>query len=150
MRFLLIICLFVLVGHRVESAPNNSETPGKKCEPGTSWQEDCNFCFCLDAGVGACTRKLCNGVGYELFSTAEKPKVPSGNQCLPGSTWKSQCNSCICSDNGLPACTTALCPGYESEPEKICAPNTTWKNDCNSCTCSDNGQNAACTLRGCL
>ena len=147
MRCLLIISLFVLAGHRVESSepdPLSGIPTVEKCEPGTHWKNDCNFCYCVDSDVSLCTLMLCNGDKEDR----KKSILPSDKYCLPGSSWKSQCNYCTCTDNGMAMCTLKACDIKKYGPPKFCAPNTTWKSDCNTCWCTNIGL-PACTLMAC-
>ena len=147
MRCLFIIGVFVLAGHGVESSLDKSLLPSiTRCEPGTHWKDDCNFCFCVDSGIGACTRLLCKGI--EKIRNTPELQLPSGVDCLPGTTWKSQCNHCLCLGDGYPACTRRECPWNSHEPESTCAPHTIWRDECIICRCTSYGE-SSCTMLAC-
>lgn len=122
----------------------------KQCEPGTTFNIDCNSCHCTETGIPACTRKNCveslrpteGEHAVEKRSTGEK-------ECEPGTTFKRDCNTCQCTPTGLAVCTKMRCitlplpstteTGHvkkrsvdETQAEKECEPGTKWKDDCNS------------------
>ncbi|XP_035894272.1 pacifastin-like protease inhibitor cvp4 [Anopheles stephensi] len=145
----------------------------EKCEPGTTFMEDCNRCRCGPEGQKSCTRKMCppNELsddsqvrtdvqnGESLSSTDEKDllHVPTNGQvCSPNEIKMKDCNRCRCANNGIGwFCTRRACPAREkrSSPntEEKCTPGTTFRSSdgCNTCFCTDTGI-AACTLKACF
>lgn len=145
----------------------------EKCEPGTTFMEDCNKCRCGPDGQKACTRKMCppNELsddsqvrtdvqnGDSLSSADEKDEVhlqTNGQVCSPNEIKMKECNRCRCANNGIGwFCTRRACPPREKrsaqKPEPECTPGTTFRSDdgCNTCFCTDTGI-AACTLKACF
>ncbi|CAH1388970.1 unnamed protein product [Nezara viridula] len=48
-----------LLNHPNLLVSNLASSSIPECEPGTSWKEDCNTCYCTPNGVAACTRRMC-------------------------------------------------------------------------------------------
>ncbi|KAG8227827.1 hypothetical protein J437_LFUL008471 [Ladona fulva] len=36
-----------------------SAVAARTCQPGETWQEDCNSCHCTSTGLSVCTRRAC-------------------------------------------------------------------------------------------
>uniref|UniRef100_A0A182M7D2 Pacifastin domain-containing protein n=1 Tax=Anopheles culicifacies TaxID=139723 RepID=A0A182M7D2_9DIPT len=145
----------------------------KKCEPGTSFMEDCNTCRCGLDGQKACSRKMCppNELsedsqvradvqnGDSLSSTDEKDEmhVPTiGQVCTPNEIKMQECNRCRCANNGIGwFCTRRACPPREKRsapaPTEKCTPGETFRSadNCNTCFCTDTGI-VACTRKACF
>lgn len=163
MKILMLIVATCVVGALCE----------EKCEPGTTFMEDCNKCRCGPDGQKACTRKMCppNELsddsqvrldvqnGESLSSADEKDEIhvqTNGQVCSPNEIKMKDCNRCRCANNGIGwFCTRRACPQRakrsEPAPEKKCTPGTTFRSDdgCNTCFCTETGH-AACTLKACL
>eukprot|EP00090_Calanus_glacialis_P041245 TRINITY_DN7257_c0_g1_i1.p1 TRINITY_DN7257_c0_g1~~TRINITY_DN7257_c0_g1_i1.p1 ORF type:complete len:285 (-),score=91.12 TRINITY_DN7257_c0_g1_i1:50-904(-) len=73
-------------------------------QPGDSWQEDCNRCRCLAAGVPGCTKKFCGGFP-SLFEPESKACLDSlGNSRQEGEKWEKSADICSCGQ-GVVVCT---------------------------------------------
>ncbi|XP_042235032.1 von Willebrand factor-like [Homarus americanus] len=81
--------------------PNASPVPAVgMCVPGSRWMNECNWCFCNDKGVGACTEKGC----FPEYEHELGEKF-----CENGSIWRrDSCNWCECVGDGA-ICTHHNC-----------------------------------------
>lgn len=79
---------------KVESAPKKSVE--EQCEPGSTWEKDCNTCIC-----GPNFEVICTGLECDQKMVEE--------QCVPGSTWKEDCNTCFCGPDFEVICTLIPC-----------------------------------------
>lgn len=118
MKILMLIVATCVVGALCE----------EKCEPGTTFMEDCNKCRCGPDGQKACTRKMCppNELsddsqvrldvqnGESLSSADEKDEIhvqTNGQVCSPNEIKMKDCNRCRCANNGIGwFCTRRACP----------------------------------------
>lgn len=91
----------------------------EKCEPGTTWKDDCNSCFCTENGVAGCTLKRCPPpsttsnpvVKYKSYYT-ENEVNDVNFRCQPGKSFTVECNTCGCDEHGKVSwCTLAGCIG---------------------------------------
>ncbi|XP_049299408.1 pacifastin-like protease inhibitor cvp4 [Anopheles funestus] len=163
MKLLILIVATCVVGALCE----------EKCEPGTTFMEDCNRCRCGLDGQKSCTRKACppNELsddsqvradvqnGDSLSSADEKEEVHdknNGQVCTPNEIKMKDCNRCRCANNGIGwFCTRRACPPREKRsapsPDEKCVPGTVFRSedDCNTCFCSDIGT-VACTRKACV
>jgi hypothetical protein len=73
-----------------------------KCTPGTTFNIDCNTCFCGETGLAACTLMECE-------TPIQIKPASSDSECTPGTTFNIDCNSCFCTDSGIALCTRMLC-----------------------------------------
>jgi hypothetical protein len=73
--------------------------PPGMCQPGDTWEDDCNTCSCENDGqTWSCTALDCGSTG--------------GGACVPGEEMPAEdgCNTCTCTDDGGWACTDMACP----------------------------------------
>jgi len=138
-------------------------------QPGDSWQDDCNRCRCLTAGIPGCTKKLC-GVFPSLSEPESKACQDSlGNRRQEGETWEDKADICSCG-KGVVVCT-ALITITDVKEDKPTSKNTgevrgaadgcgvnergilrqpgdSWRDDCNRCRCLPAGI-PGCTKKLC-
>lgn len=107
-----------------------SENTSEKCIPGTRWKQDCNSCWCTEAGFGACTLMGCLHFDISNQQTLRKKRSSSDTASTTMSPTRQRKTS-------------------SSANEKKCEQGTTWMNDCNRCRCTRGGH-AACTRMMCI
>lgn len=163
MKLLLLIAATCVVGALCE----------EKCEPGTTFMEDCNRCRCGLDGQKSCTRKMCppnelsddsqvrtdvqNGDTLSSADEKDEMHVPTiGQVCNPNEIKMEECNRCRCANNGIGwFCTRRACPPREKRsapaPNEKCTPGEVFRSadDCNTCFCTDSGI-VACTRKACF
>ena len=63
MKSLFFFCVVIIGASAFPQAENGCgvNERGVLRQPGDNWQEDCNRCRCLAAGVPGCTKKFCGG-----------------------------------------------------------------------------------------
>ncbi|XP_049839474.1 protease inhibitors-like [Schistocerca gregaria] len=145
MRFIVVVFALVLLA--VGTTAQNE----KECTPGETKKEDCNSCFCSDAGIWGCTRMAC--LSWQTASTPSDTATRvrrSERQCTPNTTFKKDCNTCYCNSDGTAALCTAKGCLSRSTREVSCTPGTTYKEGCNTCRCLADGKSGVCTRRACL
>lgn len=83
----------------------------QKCEPGSTFMQDCNHCTCTDDGTAAyCTEKACLKPLVSVESGRRK-RASAGDPCEPGTKFMADdgCNFCSCTSDGKAACTRLPC-----------------------------------------
>eukprot|EP00092_Neocalanus_flemingeri_P064838 GFUD01078744.1.p1 GENE.GFUD01078744.1~~GFUD01078744.1.p1 ORF type:complete len:326 (-),score=81.75 GFUD01078744.1:41-1018(-) len=150
---------------------------GVSRKPGDRWQEDCNRCRCLTAGIPGCTKKFC-GDFPSLFAPQEKECRDSlGNTREEGGQWEDGPEICSCG-GGVVVCTTLIAitdvkrdkpsssstgginfPGSKQQTKEDSSTCTdaagkkrlegeSWKEECNRCGCFSGV--SACTEVFCI
>jgi len=107
--------------HRKRSLPIEPN-----CTPGTTWEQECNTCFCGDTGFAACTLKGClkkdnihnirvHNASAALRNVSLAEYTAPDFSCEPSESFKLECNTCKCSADGKGAtwCTKKRCVPYE-------------------------------------
>ncbi|XP_045505563.1 uncharacterized protein LOC123701972 [Colias croceus] len=146
-----------------------------RCEPNTTFEEDCNTCICSADGENfACTLKLCHKP-KEANATDEKSltdqnvtshKIKKRAVCKPNAKFRIDCNDCACAIDGQSySCTAEDCdkrvinddvevfkaeggPDH-IERQTVCKPRGIFYMGCNTCRCNVDGSNYACTNKPC-
>ncbi|KAG8301368.1 hypothetical protein J6590_055136 [Homalodisca vitripennis] len=62
----------VVLVYDVTSESPESDKSGLSCVPGTSFKQECNWCYCLANGLPVCTRMGCpppRHPGHNIFGT---------------------------------------------------------------------------------
>lgn len=118
-----------------------SDSEPEKCDPGTSWKDDCNTCTCSVRGdFAACTLKACIPAGQIIFDSANT-RIPTddGVELEFGDI----------TVNFYVPCPNGLVEGPLRGQNKIChakgcSAGAKWTLDdgCTKCTCLKNGEPA--------
>ncbi|XP_069685537.1 protein psiP-like isoform X2 [Periplaneta americana] len=144
----------------------------KVCEPGSTFNIDCNRCRCADDGSDyICTLKAC--VPKEVIEGKRKKREAGTEEdlkvCEPGSIFNIECNRCRCANDGSGyACTRKACRPtprevteekrekrkggfgtHEVKPVQVCEPGRAFMRDCNICYCNAVGVVSYCTQNAC-
>uniref|UniRef100_A0A336LLH6 CSON010971 protein n=1 Tax=Culicoides sonorensis TaxID=179676 RepID=A0A336LLH6_CULSO len=156
MKFIIILLMCGLVIDIQGLIITKRSVTEEGCEPGTTFNIDCNTCKCSDERVAACTRKACPPQLSDNKLNNKRSIDENKDKCEPGTTWQDECNTCFCSADGEPVCTLALClkrddknTAKRSTDDHKCAPGETWAKDCYTCICTDNGE-PFCTAAPCI
>ncbi|CRK97515.1 CLUMA_CG010904, isoform A [Clunio marinus] len=102
-----------------EASEKALNTNKNRCEPKTSWNDDCNHCFCSDNGIAICTLMVCINTDT-TFHEAKDVRIDEQEvrKCEPGKIWKEDCNKCLCSLKGKVQCTTRNCEGERNNKKQ--------------------------------
>jgi len=172
----MFLCLVVLGVGAFPQAENGCgvDERGVLRQPGDNWQEDCNRCRCLTAGIPGCTKKFCGS-----FPTIPEPESKGcldslGKTRQEGEKWEDKADICACGQ-GVVVCTELLAvtdtkkddsssaavgvnfPGVAQVADAATCTDQagekrgegeTWKEDCNTCGCYSGV--AACTEVFCV
>ena len=86
-----------------------TNSPGYKCNPNSTFKDDCNTCICDGSGTfAACTLMYC--IPNDTHHAVQKrDTVAEPEKCEPGSRFKKDCNTCWCTETGVVACTLRGC-----------------------------------------
>ena len=139
------------------------------CEPGTTWDDDCNTCFCDDDGNAACTEIACNvdepdaGSGTDN-EVCELPQVTGPCEAAIPAFWfnaeSGECESfiyggCQGNENNFPtkAECEAACGGGSAgtgdDCESCLAGGGTWQPEANECTADCDIADISCFTNSC-
>eukprot|EP00092_Neocalanus_flemingeri_P080019 GFUD01099766.1.p1 GENE.GFUD01099766.1~~GFUD01099766.1.p1 ORF type:complete len:387 (-),score=87.47 GFUD01099766.1:107-1267(-) len=171
-----IICLVVLIigviaFPQAETGCGQDER-GVSRKPGDRWQEDCNRCRCLTAGIPGCTKRLCGN--FPIAPQKKECKDSLGNTREEGGQWEDGSEICSCG-GGVVVCNTLIAitdvkrdktsggisfPGSKQQTKEASSTCTdsdgikrqegeSWKEDCNSCKCFSGSIPPACTIALC-
>jgi len=109
MRILFCLSILIIGAIAFRQAENGCgvNERGVLRQPGDNWQEDCNRCRCLAAGVPGCTKKFCGGFP-SLFEPESSPCLDSqGSPRQEGEQWEESGDTCSCGQ-GEVVCTALV------------------------------------------
>jgi hypothetical protein len=69
-----------------ESPVEGQKAPKGSCEPGTTWKDDCNTCFCSENGFAACTLMGCIHSSHRLKRQTGSSSDKKSNNAAPLTT----------------------------------------------------------------
>jgi len=147
-------------------ALKTSEPRHELCPHGTTWNVNCNVCFCYpDTGFTGCSMMACSTDQIQPAETKSLMKTSETNHelCPHGTTWNVNCNVCFCyPDTGFTGCSMMACSTDQVQPaetkslmktsephHELCPHGTTWNVNCNVCFCYPDTGFTGCSMMAC-